>query len=100
MFRKQCRIFMNTLSFKFFWVLVEYPLEGKLGSRQYVGKIVEEKKKEHRIDCLRLKETKLFNGFVYTYPKEQDNRSWVGSGQIKKKLNAPTPYQRALKFDL
>ena len=90
------------------WAIVQFPIENKKnGFLQYVAQVVEKEEKRYRVDCLRLKSTRNFSGYIYTTPPirnedpfARDNETWVVLSQLKCKLDPPEPYQRALKFNV
>lgn len=79
---------------------MQFPFENQKGFKKFVAQIIDTFEDKVKVDCLRPKPTKLFPGFVYTYPHIRDNEGIVEKCNVLYKIDKPTACQRALKFNV
>lgn len=85
------------------WVVAQFPLVDMGGYKKYIAKILQVQQsgaeKRFLVDCMRPKESREHNGFIYKFPNIRDDETYCKESNILYKLNPPELWQRYLKFE-
>ena len=82
------------------WAVVRFKMQESRQERRWIGKIMRVNENDtYLMNFVRDKRTRQHSGFIYLYPHEPDDYT-VYKTQILYKVEAPTVYQRALKFNV